>query len=447
MALSVDMKIRLQLAFGLVIFFFDALCFAVVGPFFPTEALKKGSTVLMVGATIGAFDVSGIFTSFSPIIFGSKNSDQLFLFGAALRGLTTLFFGFTIYVANIKAYNAACIVLRFAQGVGCFLVWANGMPFLVSIDPRRAAMISGSIEAVDALGSVVGPPLGSLMYAKGGFMLPFLVVGSLTVVFSCIGFITLKNPGNEISNSIPTESHESFHDTCDPSQPILSEKLATTKTFKDFISNPNVIISLLPYFIASTLLGYLVVSLAPYLGENFAIYGDKVGYYIMINAIAIAVACAITGKLTELGFGAFLHLLSPFVAAISFFAMFLPEQFPNLVTLDYFLPFLAVFGVCFAVPTVAVLLICEKVAFTQNFTEMNQTKQYVATLWSLTFASGRLFGSFVIGGVVLSKCGFYWTNLVISGISLMTAIVVTVSLAKLKLLRKTFYDQQIQAII
>ena len=329
------------------------------------------------------------------------------------------------------------------MGVGSFLLWVCGIPFLVSLNPRKAAMISGLAEAAEAVGGIFGPPIGSLLFAQKGFELPFLFTGALLMIFPLLGFALFRN-------TPPAEKEQEANrdyvidDNCDPTKPLLNA--SDPKSFATFIRNPNIVISALPYFIGSTIIGYFNVSLAPYLQDTFGIDGNTVGYYVLINAITNAVSCAVSGKITEAGYGAFSYALVPLVSTIAFLSIFLPFIFPILRNLYFFLTFWGLFGTLHAVSSVSTFLVCEKVGVSENFVNLAETKVFVATLWGLTFSSGRLFGSFVIGGLVLSISDFYRTNLVLSIVCLIITVFTFALLGKLRLLKKLFYADQMDTM-
>ena len=427
---SEDTKTKLRLVVGLWIFFLNALCTFLFGPFFPTEALNKGTSVLMIGIIIGCSDVTGAFTSFIPVFLNLKNNKNSFLFGAITRGLTTVCFGFTCYFDNTILYKIGCIILRCLMGFGGFLQFVCGMPYLVSLDPKHAAIISGLIESMDAFGSIVGPPMGSLLYSQSGFFLPFVVTGSLLITIPSLSFAILKNPETHVDDTLSKQIDPPFNEN--------GEKL---KTFWDFLTNIRICISVLPYLAASSLLGYLEVSLSPYLKETFDITGNTVGYYMLINSISTTVACTITGKLTEKGYGVFLHASVPFLITVSTFLVFCRTHFME--NIAYFLPLLAVFGICYGVASVSVLLVCENTAVIEGFSNFSNTKLFVASLWTLNFSFGRILGSFVFGGIMLSHSGFYWTNLCISAFSMIAGLLTLAQFAKIGILKKIYYYHQI----
>ena len=70
------------------------------------------------------------------------------------------------------------------------------------------------------LGYMLGPGVGAWFYEMGGFMLPFLVVGSLSTILSLLLVVTIPNVGGSgiVTFEIPCQARiiVSF------SQPIMS---------------------------------------------------------------------------------------------------------------------------------------------------------------------------------------------------------------------------------
>ena len=132
----------------------------------------------------------------------------------------------------------------------------------------------------------------------------------------------------------------------------------------------------------------------------------------------------------------------PILVSVSFFAIFLPLKIPSLLTLKLFVPFIAISGGFYSIASVSSFLVCEKAALAENFVNLSAIRGYVATLWGLAFCCGRLIGSFVIGGAILSTVGFYWTNFIIATVAFLSAIPTFVLLMKLNLLKKVFYSDQ-----
>ena len=137
------LKLRLRLSFGLFLFFLDALCFTQYGPFFPTEALSKGSSITMVGIIIGSFDITAIAASLLLMLTEIQNNKLLFICGASFRGFSTVCFGFAGLISDVKMFNTMCIVIRCAMGLISIFLWVCGIPYLVSLQPQHAGVITG----------------------------------------------------------------------------------------------------------------------------------------------------------------------------------------------------------------------------------------------------------------------------------------------------------------
>ena len=140
-----DKQQKLGIILGCLVFFLDASCFSQTASFFPTEALQKRSSVLAIGVIIGCFDVAGIFACLSPIFLTMDNTKAWFFAGAALSGLSNVCFGFTYYINDVISFCVVSALVQSLMGTGCFLIWVCGLPYLVSIDPSQAAIISGRI--------------------------------------------------------------------------------------------------------------------------------------------------------------------------------------------------------------------------------------------------------------------------------------------------------------
>jgi len=53
----------------------------------------------------------------------------------------------------------------------------------------------GFFEVGGGLGFAVGPPIGGLLYAAGGFKLPFIAVGGAVLVFVPLTFLLVGKMG------------------------------------------------------------------------------------------------------------------------------------------------------------------------------------------------------------------------------------------------------------
>ena len=72
----------LAVILSILLYFTGGMSFSQIGPFFPTEALKKGSSTVWIGVITGSLDISCVVTSLLVAnLFHVRHSKLLFLGG------------------------------------------------------------------------------------------------------------------------------------------------------------------------------------------------------------------------------------------------------------------------------------------------------------------------------------------------------------------------------
>ena len=146
-----------------------------------------GATPGQYGFVFGIANLS-IFI-FSPI-FGSHatkiDPKICFTCGATLQGVSGLLFAFLPYCQSTILFISLSYVFRFLEGLGTAMEWISSLGILMKIFPNKAAQIMSWTQTAFGLGYMVGPGVGTYLYAIGGFKLPFVVIPSLSIVFSLL---------------------------------------------------------------------------------------------------------------------------------------------------------------------------------------------------------------------------------------------------------------------
>ena len=86
------------------------------------------------------------------------------------------------------------------------MAWSSALGILMKIFPNKVAKIMSWTQTCFGLGYMLGPGVGAAIYEAGGFMLPFLVVGSISTILSIILAFTipdLSTVGNENEDGPP----------------------------------------------------------------------------------------------------------------------------------------------------------------------------------------------------------------------------------------------------
>ena len=335
-----DIKKIISVIVSIAIFFSGGMTYGQHGPFFPTEALQKGSTMVWVGFITGSFDFFSILASLvAANVFNVRQSKLLFTAGSVVVGVSCLCFGFTYLIHRTSFYNWTCLIIRCTGGTGAFFSRAFGMTILTSTLPEHSAVINGVVEVSIALGFVLGPAFGSLMYSIGGFPLPFIVSGSTMTILSVICMLILETPEN-LKQLNEQKSNESDHDQqIKVAETVHLVGLQSDMSFMAFLFKPRLILATLPYFFTCSFVGYLTVALAPYLDDIFGVTGKTAGYYFLSFFLVGSISGMIIGKVTQLGYGIFIYSLGPLIGSFNLFIFFIPVLLPNMMTWFFWSPF------------------------------------------------------------------------------------------------------------
>jgi len=154
-------------------------------PFYPSEAEKMGATPAEYGFVFGIANLS-LFL-FSPIFgaYATKIGPKTcFNCGAVLQGVSGFLFAFLPYCSTTGLFIGLSYLLRFLEGLGTAMAWSSSLGILMKIFPNKVARVMSWTQTCFGLGYMLGPGVGAALYEAGGFMLPFLIIGSLSTLFS-----------------------------------------------------------------------------------------------------------------------------------------------------------------------------------------------------------------------------------------------------------------------
>jgi MFS family permease len=197
----------------LAAFCLDLLLYSLVVPFLPSEAQGLGATPVATGVLFAMY-AAGIFaaTPLAAWLSDSSGPRSTLLWGLVTLGGATLLFAFS---PTLRLGLLGLFAARAAQGAASALTWTAGLAVLAQLhtaEERRRAFARAF--AVTGLGALIGPPLGGVLYAWGGFMLPFLVATGL-VALDGLGRL-LFLPDNAVlpaPRPAPGSGHALWHDS------------------------------------------------------------------------------------------------------------------------------------------------------------------------------------------------------------------------------------------
>eukprot|EP00746_Dinoflagellata_sp_MGD_P151081 gnl/MRDRNA2_/MRDRNA2_82777_c0_seq4.p1 gnl/MRDRNA2_/MRDRNA2_82777_c0~~gnl/MRDRNA2_/MRDRNA2_82777_c0_seq4.p1 ORF type:complete len:473 (+),score=49.20 gnl/MRDRNA2_/MRDRNA2_82777_c0_seq4:166-1419(+) len=160
--------------------------------------------------------------------FGRK---RVLVSGVCCISISTFLFGLVedmLPGSALKVWTCMYGLLRALQGIGAAL--ANTCIFAILTDafPNDKGKVIGVANSMNGLGWAVGPPVGGLIFAAGGFRLPFMVMAPipmLLLLFQLLSFPELN--ADTTSDAAPAE-HLKFSESFQRSRQLVTRPMLLT---------------------------------------------------------------------------------------------------------------------------------------------------------------------------------------------------------------------------
>ncbi len=158
-------------------FTLDTLLFGLAVSFLPGDLLARGATSFEVGGVFAAYALGLLLATFpAGWLTDQIGARQVLLAGLLALLLSTLLFAFVPGIFWL-------FLARALQGVSGSITWTAGLALIsqLSTEEERPRLFA-RIFVASSLGSLLGPPLGGILYSWGGFKLPFLVAAGMVLL-------------------------------------------------------------------------------------------------------------------------------------------------------------------------------------------------------------------------------------------------------------------------
>lgn len=365
-------------------------------PFYPSEAEKMGATPAEYGFVFGIANLS-LFL-FSPLFgkYGPKIGTKLcFNFGAVLQGVSGFLFAFLPYLKTVGTFIGLSYLLRFLEGLGTAMAWSSALGILMKIFPNKVAKIMSWTQTCFGLGYMLGPGVGAALYSQGGFMLPFLVVGSLSTILSISLAFTIPNLNEE-------EPQPEEETTAGPQQQLR---------MREIVSSMSLFLPFLDLFAALCGNGMLESMLEPHLTKSGASAIDVGISFLAFGCCYMLGNLLFGGLIDKFGnpvvfsmFGNFLFLLSfLFIGPLPFMLL---EPYKSLIQ-----GMMALAGIAYSCMVVSSFSRAQVRVLQLGFADDINTYVMISGVWLSAFSLGNFVGPTIAGCLVQTQ-GFRMTTLV-----------------------------------
>jgi MFS family permease len=184
--------------------FCNAICVSLQAPFYPQEAEKKGATATEYGLVFGIFEL--VVFLISPVYGKHLNRigpKYLFNGGIFTTGVCAILFGFLDRVEGHYPFIILSFVIRIVEAMGNAAFLTASFAIIAMEFPDNVATTFASLETFFGLGLIVGPTVGGALYQVGGFVTPFLILGStlfLSAVMTAFVLPDHPNRRNDVTS-------------------------------------------------------------------------------------------------------------------------------------------------------------------------------------------------------------------------------------------------------
>ncbi|XP_015251455.1 PREDICTED: MFS-type transporter SLC18B1 [Cyprinodon variegatus] len=397
--------------------FSSMICYSILGPFFPNEAVKKGASQTVVGLIFGCYAVCNLIGSMVMgkyiVQIGAK---FMLIAGLFVSSVCTILFGLLDRAPSGAPFITLCFIVRSMDAVGFAAAMTSTFAMTAKIFPNNVATVLGSLEVFAGLGLILGPPIGGWFYQSFGYEVPFLLLGCVLLVMVPFNIYVLPSIEAEPSKD----------------------------SFVRLLTNGKVVLICFVLVTISSGLGFIDATLSLFAMKTFGLSSGYVGLLLIGLSLPYCLASPLIGYFTDkypvtrTGF----TVTGAVITAVCFFLLgpapflHIPSQLWLMVLMLSLIGFSL--GMT-AIPTFPEIISC---AHEQGFEEGLSTLGMVSGLFGAFWSTGMFYGP-IVGGLITQRLNFEWAATVQGAMGLLSALLLLAySLFKRRQQRLRVNDQQ-----
>ncbi|XP_044145893.1 MFS-type transporter SLC18B1-like [Bufo gargarizans] len=362
--------------------FSSMICYSILGPFFPQEAVKKGVSNTMIGVIFGSFALCNFVSS---LILGKYivqiGAKFMFVAGLTISGVATILFGLLDKAPDGAIFIALCLILRCVDAVGFGASITASSSILAKAFPNNIATVFGSLEIFTGLGLVLGPPVGGILFQTFGYEVPFITIGCFLLLIVPVNIFVL-----------PTY-----------------DDLPGKNSFLALVKLPKIIILCVTVYSLAASLAFLDPTMSLFLIETFNLKVSYVGLVFLGLALSYSLSSPLLGvvsdRLPELR--KWLLIFGSLGTALCFFMLGPAPIFHIESKLWLFIFVLVLDGFCIGLSSIPVFPEMLSAAYENGFEEGLSTMGLISGLFTAVWSTGSFVGP-TLGGFLNEKFHFQW---------------------------------------
>ncbi|XP_035530649.1 MFS-type transporter SLC18B1 [Morone saxatilis] len=380
--------------------FSSMICYSILGPFFPDEAVKKGASQTVIGLIFGCYAVCNLIGS---LILGKYivqiGAKLMLVTGLFVSSGCTILFGLLNRVPAGPAFISLCFVVRSIDAVGFAAAMTSSFAMTAKIFPNNVATVLGSLEIFTGLGLILGPPVGGWFYQSFGYEVPFMLLGCFLLIMVPFNIYVLPKID------------------ADPSK----------DSFIRLLTKVKIVLICYVIFTLSAGLGFLDATLSLFAINTFGLSTGYVGLIMLGLSLPYCLASPLIGYFTDKypATRSWFMVTGGTATALGF-CLLGPVPFLHIPSqLWLLIIMLGVIGFSLgmtAIPTFPEIITC---AYEQGYEEGLSTLGMVSGLFGAVWSLGMFYGP-VVGGLITQHLSFEWAAAIQGGLAFFAAFLLGV---------------------
>lgn len=206
--------------------------FAVVAPFFPLHAQYIGMDSSDVAIVFSSYALAQlVIAPLSGALASRFGRKRILVFGAGSISVSTCLFGLVegmLPGSPLKVWSFVYSLLRVVQGGGAALATTCIFAILTDAFPNDKGKVIGVANSMSGVGWAIGPPVGGLIYAAGGFTMPFLVMGPLPMLLLLLQLLSYPQLSADATSDPKLTEHLEFSESFRRTRQLVTRPLLLT---------------------------------------------------------------------------------------------------------------------------------------------------------------------------------------------------------------------------